>query len=156
MFDILLRTPARAWPVWLVALLVPTSVMVAAWFYYPALLASGTLDPNADSIGIPIFQAMVSAVIVTPIVMGITAICLRRYRGRTPLNYWDRKRPARSFLVSLLFALPIITLITSTVYEHIQGWPWYEYLWDIVSLSFVAWLILLRPAVLDRRSAGDV
>jgi heme/copper-type cytochrome/quinol oxidase subunit 2 len=153
MFESLnLRLPNHLWPFWIVALLLPSGFAGMAFVYYPILLQSGTLDPNADSIGIPIFETLAAVVVFTPIVLVVTAACLWKYRGGASLLIWDLERPYRSIIVTFLFGIPAVFSVMLLIYDVIQFMPWYEYLWELNALNLVAWLLMMRGALLAKRA----
>lgn len=149
-----IRTPQKVWPIWLIALTLPVGLVGVAYFYYPALQSSGTLGHSADSIGIPVFGTAVLALLLTPFVLGLTAACVLRYKGSVSLAYWDKMRPARSTIITFLFGVPILAATAGIAYDLSQGWPWYEYLWEFNTINFMAWLALLRAALLSRLSSN--
>ena len=133
-------------------MLFPLGFAGMAIVYYPLLLKSGTLNPNADSIGIPILSSLAVAVAITPVVLVITAACLWRYSGGATLLIWDRGRPYRSVIVTGLFGIPAVIVMISIAFDIFQLMPWYEYLWDLSAANLVTWLLMLRGAALAKRT----
>jgi len=62
------------------------------WVYWPLVLQSGVLPADADSIGIPMFGSVIVALVVSPVVLGIAWLSLRRYNSdaRLAALRWDR------------------------------------------------------------------
>lgn len=62
--------------------------------------------PCADSIGIPLIGLAVGLVVLTPILL-IVGLAITRAFARlpVPLLAWDRRRPVRSWLVTIVFGL---------------------------------------------------
>jgi hypothetical protein len=153
MFDRLnLPLPNHAWPYWTVALLLPLGFAGMAFVYYPILLQSGTLDPNADSIGIPIYETLIATAVFAPLVLLVTAACLWRFSGGASLLIWDRERPVRSIIVTAFFGLPAVFTAALVVRDAVQLLPWHEYLWEINALNLIAWLFMMRAAALAKRA----
>ena len=60
----------------------PSSHRFVEILYYQRLLTSGVLDPNADSIGIPISQVVIGSAALFPSFAGFLGFAFRRYRCR--------------------------------------------------------------------------
>jgi hypothetical protein len=123
---------------------------LTAFVYYDALLASGTLDPSADSIAIPIFSTVMFSVVAFPVIAAITAIFLQKYPGSVSLVIWDANRPLRSFIFSSIFGVPAAVIAVSAEQDFGRMLPWYEYLWLPLYLLLVVWLLALRAAVVGQ------
>jgi hypothetical protein len=145
-----LNLPRQKWSIWLLAVSLPVCLSLTAFVYYDALLASGTLDPNADSISIPIFSTIMFAVVASPVIAAITAVCLRNYPGSVSLMNWYSNRPRRSVILSIVFGIPAIITALGVVHDLSKTLPWYEYLWLPISLLLIAWLLVLRAAVVGQ------
>ena len=138
--------PSRSWPLWLLTGLVLLGFPVVNFIYWPRVLRSGTLPPDADSIGIPMFGSVLLALIASPLVLGIGWLCLRRYNPETRLTAWRKDRPYRSALVTLTFGAGA-ALTMAVVFEALKAdAPWYEYLWTGYCVLWVPWFVALRAA----------
>jgi hypothetical protein len=133
--------------VWISAVLVPASLIVVAWTYYPALLDSGTLPSDGDSIGIPIFETMLSAAIYAPMIAIVTWLALRGYNGGASLLGWDSKRWLKSAAVTIPCAAGASLALWDALRLLSSSAPWYEFLWLLVNLSVVIAIDQDLPAV---------
>ena len=147
-----LLTPQHRWPIWLLAADVPCGLVFTSILYYPMLLRSGTLDPYADSIAIPMFQDLILAAVSAPFVIALTWISLRNYNGRSRLLGWNSKMPFRSWATFVFVAvIAAERLYQSFVSLFSETW-WCEIIWLPYSILFVAWLLALRAAALSTAS----
>ena len=143
-----LPLPRSVLPYWLLSVGVVVGFPVTSLVYFPALLNSGALPTNGDSISIPMFESTIFAVIIAPLVAGVTYVCLRHYRSDGSLLIWRRDRPALSFIVSFIFGSPAILLILSAAQIVFERLPLIEYIWIPYTAICLAWLSALRAAVL--------
>lgn len=148
--------PKRPWPIWLLAGVLLLSEPVAEYIHWTEVLHSGQLSEGNDLIIIPIGQSVVASMILAPLVMWITHLCVRRYNPRSRLLGWDRHRAMRSGLLSLVFggaaAGMTVFMITILVdYYPFFDLPWYEYLWVICWMLPILWLLILRAAAVAQR-----
>ncbi len=119
--------------------------------YYPALLRSGTLPSDGDSIAIPIFQDFITAAILAPIALTITWLCLRYYVGGAKLTIWQHDKPIRSALMTALFGVPALLWASMIIYSYIiKAWPLREYLWLLVFIPQILWLLVMRAAAVSQ------
>ena len=58
---------------------------VVNFIYWPAVLRSGVLPSDGDSIGIPMFGSVLATLVVSPVILGVACLCLRRYNPDTRL-----------------------------------------------------------------------
>jgi len=107
--------PKSVWPIWLLAAAVVLALPATSFLYFPLLLRSGVLDPEHDSIGIPMFGSVVAAAMLLPIVLALTYLCVRRYRAGGTLFAWRKDRPLLSTAVSLAFGLPVAMIVISII-----------------------------------------
>ena len=142
--------PRRVWPIWVVSVLLPVGFVGVSLVYYPILLLSGRLNPQSDSIGIPIVQDFTTAALLMPIILVMTAIALRKYAGPVPLFFWDRSAHTRSIIVSIICGVPALLAGVGIVYDVVQFMPWYEYFIEINLVHGIVWLLLIRAAALSR------
>jgi hypothetical protein len=139
---------------WLVAgaIIIPALLVLDALLYYPALLRSGTLPTNADSIGIPIYQSGITALVSVPVLLIYALPALWRYRGDAGLWEYPKSNSLRLFLSRILYALPAILLVCERVYFLSQRLPAYEYIDFIVVVPLLIWLLMLRAAMAAPRA----
>jgi hypothetical protein len=120
------------------------------FIYWPQVLRSGVLPPEGDSIGIPMFGSVFLTLVLSPLVIGIAWLCLRRYNPNTKLATWRRERLYRSIGATLLFGAGAV-LLTAAVFDGLRpGLRWYEYLWPAYFALWVPWLLGLRAAAIDQ------
>ena len=103
---------------WLLAgaVVIPLLFVLDAYIYYPALLASGTLSPDADSIGIPIGQALASVPFNIPLLLLYALPAAYRYRGNGQWLAMDRSRPWRLALSTLLYVPPPLFILGERIH----------------------------------------
>lgn len=114
-----LRTPAHRWTY------VAIGLGIIAWSITGAI-ESLQIDMNrrlfswcADSLAIPVFEIIASAVVITPVLL-VAGILITLWFGRlpVPLLYWDRARPIRCWLATMvcgLIGLSILALLVLSV-----------------------------------------
>ena len=145
-----LLTPHRRWPIWLISAGIPFGLIASSFLYYSMLLSSGTLDPHADSIGIPIFQDLFLAVASIPFVVALTWISLRNYHGKIRLLGWNSEKPVRSWAISIIVAVIIIGIVCQGVMGLFSPAWWCEIIWLPYSALWVLWMLMLRAAALSK------
>src|SRR5690349_5924672 len=121
----------REWPIWGVTAALPFTLPFVSILYYRRLLDSGTLNPDADSIGIPIMGHFMAAFLIAPVVLSVTWACLWRYQGGALLFGWDWNRPGRTVAATVLLGLPALVIVGAMAADIFAFLPWYEYLWDV-------------------------
>jgi hypothetical protein len=146
--------PKSAWPFWLLTAGVIGGLPATSWIYFPALLRSGSLPSEGDSIGIPVFGSFLLAGLLSPIALGVTYLCVRHYGGGGTLFIWRRNRPLLSASLSVFFGVPALVLFAGLVQALIAGPIAAEGLWAPYILTCMAWLALLRAAALSKRDEG--
>ncbi|WP_219892912.1 hypothetical protein [Aquisediminimonas profunda] len=146
-----LLTPSKRWPIWVLSAGIPSGLVATSFLYYPLLLKSGVLDPNADSTGIPMFQDLYLAIVATPFVVALTWVSLRKYQGKSRLFGWNGEMPVRSWVTSILVALIIAELLSENIMGLISPTWWCEIVWLPYSALWVVWLLMLRAASLSKR-----
>lgn len=150
----MMQASTRNWLTWGCAVALPTSLVVVSNVYYPLLQASGTLDPDADTIMIPLYHDAQLALYMAPIVVAITWLCLRKKRAAGSLLVWDSGRPLRSWTFSAVLGAPAVALAIAIVADLTAGLPWYENLWSGYACLWVLWLLLLRSALVAPTEDG--
>ncbi|SIN60613.1 hypothetical protein SAMN02745824_0704 [Parasphingorhabdus marina DSM 22363] len=148
--------PTKPWPIWLTAISIPFVLVGTAFIYYPLLGKSGTLDPHADTIAIPMYGSLMVAVPLAIFVLVVTSIVMIFYSGRSAkLFAWNSDRPILTAIISVVFGGPAILLFLSFLNSIIQIHPWYDYILEINSLLWIAWLLLLRGVLVSRTMVDD-
>ena len=142
--------PSHPGPVWILTLGLILGLPVLSFIYWPLVLHSGILSPDADSIAIPMFSDVLAAVVLSPIVIGATWLCLRDYNPEARLMAWRRDRPLRSAAVTAVLGGPAVALAVLLIIDIRPGWPWYEYMWTGYTLLCISWLLTLRAAAIER------
>lgn len=147
--------PSRSWPLWMLGGLLLLGLPALSFVYWPHVLRSGVLPPEADSIAIPMFNDLLVAVVLTPFVLGTAGLCLRRYNRSVRLAAWRLDRPIRSLVASLVLGGAAAALAAVLVVDIRSDWPWYEHLWTGYSLLWLWWFLALRAAVIEQLSADE-
>jgi hypothetical protein len=141
-------TPPKAWQLAAFALALYASAPVFAIAYYGEMLRKGAYPPEADSIGIPIYDDTRLAVFFAPVFYALVGLIIHRYPGSVPLLVWNRARPIWSWVCSVLFGAAIATVATGLG----DVWRWKLPL-EFLSVALWIWLLLfLRAAVVARPS----
>jgi hypothetical protein len=143
--------PRSVWPYWLLAAAVVAGFPITSFVYYPALLGTGTLPPDGDSIAIPMFGSVIVAVVSAPGVLLLTYMCLRKYKPGGTVLIWRRDRPVSSIILTLCFGVPVVALIAFAVQDAFAPYPLVESISTPYGLICVVWLMALRAAALSRR-----
>lgn len=139
--------PRTSTPLWLLTAALLLGFPAINFLYWPQVLESGVLRPEADSIGIPIFGSILVAIVAAPFVVGATWFCLRRYNPETRLLVWRHDRPWRTLAASLALGVPPVLIAGVCVADLGLALPWYEHLWTAYSIGLSYWLLTLRAAV---------
>ena len=145
-----LFTPQQRWPIWLLSACIPLGFVATSFLYYPSLLQSGLLDPNADSIGIPLAQDMYLATVSAPFIAVLTWACLRNYHGGAQLLSWNYTETIRFWASTVMAGMFIAALMYDTVTGLISIFWRYNMIWIPHSLLLAYWVLMLRAAVLSK------
>ncbi len=146
--------PRVLWPFTALAVLgLPATSLV----YFPALLRTGTLPTDGDSIAIPVFGTVLIGVIFLPVALGAVWLSLRHRPASVHLLAWRSDRPLLSAALSVAAGAPALLLLAG--FASVARDPWPEPLWAPWLALFAAWFLLLRAAALSpgrvSRSAGE-
>jgi len=145
--------PRSSFWLWLLTGLLLTGFPAVNFIYWPQVLRSGVLPSDGDRIGIPIFGSVLLALYISPLVLGIAWMCLRRYSPDTRFAAWRQDRPYRSSFASLIFgggaALALYTAFDGLRADE----PWYEFLFSGYFILWVPWLLAMRAALIEQ--VGD-
>jgi hypothetical protein len=140
--------PRSAWPYWVLSAAVLVGLPVTSFAYFPALLQTGTLPADGDSIAIPMFGSIMFSVFTAPVVLGVTDGCVKRCGLKRTLLGWRKERPLLSLTVSMIFGLPVAALIFSIGQTFLDQSLALEKIWIPYELVWVAWLMTLRAVAL--------
>ena len=143
-------TPRRRSPIWLLSACVPLGFVATSFLYYPLLLQSGLLDPNADSIGIPLAESVLLATLSAPFIAVLTWACLLNYHGDAELLIWNHTGALRFWASTDITAMFIAALIYDTVTDLISIFWRQNLIWIPHSLLLAYWVLMLRAAVLSK------
>ena len=146
-----LTLPRHRWPIWLLAAGVVVGLPATAFIYFPALLATGSLPSDGDSISIPIFGIILLSLLTLPLAGGLTYICSRKYVAGTPLMGWGRDRSIVRSIVSVFFLLPAILVVLLPIVMTVSSpTPLIEAIWLPYALCCGAWCLVLRSSAIAR------
>lgn len=145
--------PRSPTPIWIltVALLIANPILND--FYWGQVLRAGVLPDDGDSIGIPIFAALVFTLMVAPFVIGVTRYCLRGYNPRARIAAWRSDRLVRSLVSTIVFggaASILAVLLASDLRDMFKDYPWYEFTFTPLVPPAIAWSLAMRSAVIER------
>ena len=142
--------PSRPLLMWVLTGFVLTGFPVVNFIYWPEVLRSGVLPSDGDSIGIPMFGSVFVTLILSPLILGITWLCLRRYNPETRLASWRPDRPYRSVVLTGLSGAGSVFL-AAVIFDGLRpGLPWYEYLFEAYFALWLPWLLGLRAAAIEQ------
>ncbi len=145
----LTRLPQHRWPIWLLMAGVVLGLPLTAFVYFPALLQTGILPPDGDSIAIPMAGSIFLAILMLPIAVVLTYLCTRRYLPGASLTAWRIDRPLLSIAVTLFFIGPAaLVLFLPVVMTLTSPTSFIEPIWAPYALCCAAWCIALRSAAL--------
>ncbi len=142
--------PSRPWPLWFLTGLVLLGFPAVNFIYWPQVLRSGVLPSDGDSIAIPMFGSILVCLVLSPLFLGASWLCLRRYNPDTRLTAWRQDRPLRSAFATLFFGSAAAFLAVICISDLSADWPWYEYLWTVYCVVWVPWLLGLRAAIVEQ------
>jgi hypothetical protein len=110
-------------------------------------------DPNADSIGIPIFGFAALLVITAPITWGFVWLCVRRYPGAVSLTAWNYQRPMRALAWTAVVSLATVPFLVMIPFAIADEHP----VLAIHMIADVLFLLILRSAIVaqDRSAASS-
>ncbi|WP_159759070.1 hypothetical protein [Sphingomonas sp. 8AM] len=137
---------------WILAAFVILGLPATSWIYWPAVGKAGVLSPEADTIIIPMVNSVFLAIVLLPVVCGITWLCLRGKNDAGNLLAWDGTRPVRSVAVTLCFAIPFCFGLSSLLDEFTAPPGWHGLWWLPYTLITLFWLTVMRGAALSDRN----
>jgi hypothetical protein len=116
-----LRTPERPWTFLLLGVCVLVWNFLAATHSFETDLARMKFPPCADSIAIPIFETFIFFVLTTPILFAVGwGLTFQFGTLPAPLRQWDRTRPARSWVLTVIFGSAAL-LIGAALVDSIRS-----------------------------------
>ncbi len=148
--------PSRPWPFWLLTVWLIVGFPTVSWIYWPQVLDSGVLDPNADSVIIPMVESIIVAVLAAPFLLFVAWLCLRRYNSKARWLAWRTDRLVRSLTATSLAIVLASSVLYLVLADVADDWPWYEYLWPAYFLFWIPWALGLRAAVIEQLSVMRV
>lgn len=146
------RLPLRKSLVWVLSTFVILGLPATSWIYWPAVGESRVLSPEADTIIIPMMASILLAVLLSPVVCGITWLCLRGSDNAGSPLAWDRTRPIRSSIVTLCFAIPFCFGLSLLIDEFAAPPGWHGLWWLPYTLVTLFWLAVMRGSALSKRN----
>ena len=147
--------PSSPGPLWLSTGLLLAAFPILNFVYWPEVLKSGVLRAESDSIIIPMFGSVILTLMVSPVVLLVAWLCLRRYNPETRIDALRHDRPYRSAAATLAFGGVAAALTIGAVRAAAAVQPWYEYLWPAYVALWVPWLLALRAAWIEQESVTD-
>jgi len=142
--------PSRPWPLWFLTGLLLIGFPTVSFIYWSEVLRSGVLPPDGDSIGIPIFGDILAILLLSPLILGIAWLSLRRYNSNTRLAAWRQDRPFRSVAATVLSGSGAVVVATLVLADIGTAMPWYDYLWRTYFGLWLPWLLGVRAAAVDQ------
>lgn len=130
-------TPGKRFVPWVLALGWLSLQPVASWVYYETNLRRGAYPPEADSIIIGQMQAVIGWGITLPVFLAFFWFCLRHYPGRVSLFAFDRKRPLRSSVWTVILLAGAGVEISALIRSVAEWFPL-----DVLSESLAIYLLL--------------
>lgn len=151
--------PSQPKPLWVLTWLLLIMAPVLNTLYWNIVLEAGVLPHDGDAIAIPIFAGMVFTVLISPFVLTVSWLCLRRYNPRTRFLAWRSDRPVRSIFASLVFgaaALGLAGMLAHDVRDMFGDYPGYEFLFTSLLPPAIVWSLAMRAAFIEQCGAGAV
>ena len=145
--------PRSTTPIWILTLGLLIANPLFHDFYWGKVLESGALPHNGDSIGITVFTALLLTMMVSPLVIGITWYCLRRYNSQARIFAWRSDRPFRSITYTLVFggaAFAIARLLAVDVSDMFKDYQWYEFIFTLRLPPAIVWSMAMRSALIEQ------
>ena len=136
--------------IWILTGLLLLGFPAVSLIYWPEVLRSGALPPNGDSVAIPMFGSIIVTLALSPFIIGITQLGLKRYNPETRLASWRHDRLYRSILVTVVCGGMAIVIGALTVEGLETALHWYDYLWPAYYALCLLWLLAYRAAVIDQ------
>ncbi|MGZ3377532.1 MAG: hypothetical protein ACXU8S_13130 [Phenylobacterium sp.] len=130
--------------------LVVVGLPLTSWIYWPLVLKSNVLSPEADTIIIPMMNSVILAVLALPLVLLMTWLCQRRRLGIGRIFGWDRHRPVLSIAVTAAAMLPLACCLVMIWAELTAPKGWHGMIWLPYTFVIIIWLLLLRASSLSQ------
>ncbi len=144
----LIQTPRLKRTVWLLVLLAVFAEPFVEYVYYSTNLERGVYPPDADSIGIPLFQFAVAWIVTLPVVLGFVWFALRDYPGSVSFMAHNSGRPIWSLAWSVVLLLLAASYVSFAFRSVARGFPL-----DVAAASLNVYLVLcLRSSVIFSRA----
>ncbi len=140
----ILRIPKQRISVIILAIVLYLTAPFVEWYFYMTELARGSFPPDADSIGIPLFQFTIGWVLGAPVAALLVWFALRDYPGAVSLFAFNQERPAWSAFWTLLFGYLIFQDVAFAVASVQKSQP----LDAMQSLLLVYFQLCLRSSVI--------
>lgn len=142
--------PSHPWPIWVLTLALLIGLPTVNYVYWPLVAETGALPPDGDSIGIAIYGSWIVMLVLSPIILGVSWLCLWRYNPETKLWTWRSDRPMRSTIATTVSLLPVTLLLFDLATGVASGiklaWPWFEFLPIAYKSMWLPWVLALRSA----------
>lgn len=139
--------PKTAKPMWLYTWILVFAQPLVVCIHFLNLGSSGRLPLEGDSIGIPIFGNIIAWISVTPFLLLLTWLMLRRYNPKSHLFAWDLDRPVRSIIASATLGGCGIALMLLSAFDFRAAYAWYDHMLTVYTLCWAAWFLAMRAAV---------
>ena len=148
--------------IWVVTWLMLIAMAVTPVFYVTAMsndpVVEGSMSPDADSWGIPMFSAIfVVLFIVGPVALGVTSAATNRYT-RPNLLVWRRDRLRRSVTTTIVAVVALGGILAIAIQDFLSSPPPYEAEWLPMLVLVVLWVAMLRASIVsmgERPLASD-
>jgi hypothetical protein len=137
----MVRTPRSKWLVIVAALVLYAVTPVVETLYYLTELARGSYPPNADSIGIPVYQTILSLAVVAPLYLILLWLSTRHYAVGARLTAWNPNTAIRGFLwTAICGGLAALLLIDGAILGY------YRHPLSVLHRGLLAYVFLLIRA----------
>lgn len=145
----------RHW-LWLGALALPVLSAAVGFIYYPALLKSGVLPTEADSIGIPMFSAVLFSPLFAGLLVAFAWPAFHKYDGSAMFVSTNAVQPWRMAIGLIIYGLPAAAVASEPVQFLLSSKiPAIEHWWLLVDIPAIFWLLILRAAFTVNRAQPD-
>ena len=137
-------------------LLLPSCPLLAAlfaivnWLYWPYVSRSGVLDPEADSIIIPMFSGLLLSPLLALVFVLWATPALIGAKPQLQVLAWNPKKPWRLAIGTFVYGgVAALTLVAiGSLFS--PDWQLFDALWVAFLGPLLIWNLMLRAAFVDR------
>ena len=136
-------------------LLLPSCLLLAAlfaivnWLYWPYVSSSGVLNPNADSVGIPMFSGLLLSPVLALVFSLWATPALIGAKQQVQILAWNSRKPWRSAIGTLAYGGVAALTLFAIISLFSPDWQLFDALWVAFLGPLLIWNLMLRAAFVD-------